>query len=161
LQQRTNATEGGRELIGVIRGRILERLEESIDSGTNFGGIKIGERLPPVMPWLRSLDDNRPVLRPLPEMIVARAQEQWMPHARFDHDAHRGILCVGCHAKALTSTEASDILLPGIATRKTCHAPGPGHADTRCSECHTYHDWPKRKEVTPKFTLPELRTGGQ
>jgi hypothetical protein len=123
--------------------------------------IKIGEKLPPVMPWLRNPNDNRPVLRPLPEMIVAQAREQWMPHAKFNHDAHRGFSCVSCHAKALTSTESSDILLPGIATCKTCHAPGPSQADSRCSECHTYHDWAKRKEVTPKFTLPALRTGGQ
>lgn len=121
--------------------------------------IEVGEKVPPVMPWLRSPNDNRPVLRPLPEMIVARAQEQWMPHAKFDHDAHRGFSCVSCHAKALTSTESSDILLPGIATCRTCHAPGPAHADSRCSECHTYHDWSKRKEVTPKFMLPALRTG--
>lgn len=97
----------------------------------------------------------------LPQVAAAKVRTRWMPHAMFDHDAHRGFSCVSCHAQALTSTEASDILLPGIATCKTCHAPGPGHADSRCSECHTYHDWSKRKEVTPKFTLPALRTGGQ
>jgi len=97
----------------------------------------------------------------LPQVAAANIRTQWMPHAKFDHDAHRGFSCVSCHAKALTSTESSDILLPGIATCKTCHAPGPGHADSRCSECHTYHDWSKRKEVTPKFTLPALRTSGQ
>lgn len=123
--------------------------------------LMYGERVPRVWPWLRSPEDNRPVLRPLPEMILARAQGQWMPHAKFDHDAHSGFSCVSCHARALTSTESGDILLPGIATCKTCHAPGPGHADSRCSECHTYHDWSKRKEVTPKFTLPALRTVGQ
>ena len=85
----------------------------------------------------------------------------WMPHAKFDHDAHRGFTCVSCHPKALTSTESSEILLPGISTCKTCHAPGSDHADSRCSECHTYHDWSKRKEVTPKFTLPALRTVGR
>ena len=97
----------------------------------------------------------------LPQVDIAKVRTQWMPHAKFDHDAHRGFSCVSCHANALTSTESSDILLPGIATCKTCHARGPGHADSRCSECHTYHDWSKRKEVTPKFTLPALRTGGQ
>jgi len=118
-----------------------------------------GEKPPPVIPWLRTADDNRRVLRPLPEFVSARPVMQWMSHAKFDHDAHRGFSCVSCHSKALTSTESSDILLPGIATCKTCHAPGPGHADSRCSECHTYHDWSKRKEVTPKFTLPALQTG--
>jgi hypothetical protein len=97
----------------------------------------------------------------LPHIAPANITLEWMPHAKFDHDAHRGFTCVSCHAKALTSTGSSEILLPGIETCKTCHAPGPGHADSRCSECHTYHDWSKRKEVTPKFTLPALRTGGQ
>jgi hypothetical protein len=95
----------------------------------------------------------------LPQIAAASVRTQWMPHAKFDHDAHRGFSCVSCHAKTLTSTESSDILLPGIATCRTCHAPGPAHADSRCSECHIYHDWSKRKEVTPKFTLPALRTG--
>ena len=98
---------------------------------------------------------------PLPQVVAAQVRTQWMPHAKFDHDAHRGFSCVSCHAKALTSTESSDILLPGIAICKTCHAPGPAHADSRCSECHTYHDWSKRKEITPRFTPPALRTIGQ
>jgi hypothetical protein len=84
-----------------------------------------------------------------------------MPRARFDHDAHRSFTCVSCHSKALTSSESSDILLPGIANCKTCHAPGPEHAESRCFECHTYHDWSKRKEVRADFMLPELRTGGR
>ena len=97
----------------------------------------------------------------LPLVAEAKTTARWMPHAKFDHDAHRGFTCVSCHPKAPTSTESSEILLPGIATCKTCHVPGPDHADSRCSECHTYHDWSKRKEVTPKFTLPALRTGGR
>jgi len=100
-------------------------------------------------------------LTELPYLAPAGITLEWMPHAKFDHDAHRGFTCVSCHPKALTSTESSDILLPGIATCKTCHAPGPGHAESRCFECHTYHDWSKRKEVTPRFTLPALRTDGR
>ncbi len=96
----------------------------------------------------------------LPDVAPANTTLWWMPHAKFDHDAHRGFTCVSCHAKALTSTEANDVLLPGIETCKKCHAPGPDRAESRCFECHTYHDWSKRKEVTPKFTLPALRTGG-
>ncbi len=99
--------------------------------------------------------DNLPVIEP------ARTTVRWMPHARFDHDAHRGFSCVSCHEKAMRSTETSDVLLPGIATCKTCHAPGPEHAESRCFECHTYHDWEKRKEVKPTFMLPALRTGGR
>jgi hypothetical protein len=97
----------------------------------------------------------------LPSIAPASITLCWMPHAKFDHGKHDGFLCVSCHAKALTSTESSDVLLPGIETCKKCHAPGAEHAESRCFECHTYHDWSKRKEVTPKFTLPALRTGGR
>jgi hypothetical protein len=96
----------------------------------------------------------------LPVVEPARTTFRWMPHAKFDHDAHQGFSCVSCHPKALSSTETSDVLLPGIATCKTCHAPGSEHAESRCFECHTYHDWAKRKEVKPTFVLPALRTGG-
>jgi hypothetical protein len=95
----------------------------------------------------------------LPQVARANTTQQWMPHAKFDHSAHTGFTCVSCHEKALTSTETSDVLLPGIATCQKCHAPGPDHAESRCFECHTYHDWSKRKEVKPTFTLPALRTG--
>jgi hypothetical protein len=96
-----------------------------------------------------------------PQIAPTMTRSRWMPHAKFDHSAHTGFTCASCHTKALTSTESSDILIPGIATCQKCHAPGPDHAESRCFECHTYHDWAKRKEVAPKFTLPELRTGGR
>jgi len=119
------------------------------------------DKLPRFPPWLRSPNDNRFEQKPLPEIMVAQEASRLMPHAKFDHGKHEGFTCVTCHAKALTSTESSDILIPGIATCKKCHAPGPEHAESRCFECHTYHDWSKRKEVTPKFTLPALGTGGR
>lgn len=84
-----------------------------------------------------------------------------MPRAKFDHDAHRSFACAGCHPKALTSTQPTDVLLPGIANCKTCHAPGAEHAESRCFECHTYHDWAKRKEVKATYTLPGLERGGR
>jgi hypothetical protein len=96
----------------------------------------------------------------LPLIAAAHVKLQWLPHARFDHDAHTGFSCAGCHANALTSTRETDILIPGIATCQQCHAPGAGFAESRCFECHTYHDWAKRKEVKPAFTMPGLRTGG-
>jgi Cytochrome c3 len=102
-----------------------------------------------------------PKMAPLPQIAPARTTIRWMPHAKFDHDAHRGFTCVSCHEKGLSSTESSDVLLSGIATCQTCHAPGPDHAESRCFECHTYHDWSQRKETTPQFTLPSLRTGGR
>jgi hypothetical protein len=95
----------------------------------------------------------------LPYVVPANITPQWMPHAKFDHSAHSGFTCTSCHEKAMTSTETSGILLPGIATCQTCHAPGPDHGESRCFECHTYHDWSRRKEVKPTFALPALRTG--
>jgi hypothetical protein len=97
----------------------------------------------------------------LPKIEASRVTERWLPHAKFDHNAHRGFSCTGCHTKALTSAETGDILVPGIANCKTCHAPGPEHAESRCFECHIYHDWSKRKEVKATFTLPALRSRGK
>jgi hypothetical protein len=97
----------------------------------------------------------------LPHVAAGRITQRWLPHSRFDHDAHRGFSCVSCHAQAINSKLSSDILIPGIANCQTCHAPGPSHAESRCFECHTYHDWSKRKEVRPTFTVPALQTGGR
>jgi transcription elongation factor Elf1 len=94
---------------------------------------------------------------PLPEIAAAEIREKWFPHAKFDHDAHRDFSCLSCHQKALSSTEATDILVPGMVNCKTCHVPGPDHAEYRCFECHTYHDWSMRREVHSPFTLPELQ----
>ena len=98
---------------------------------------------------------------PFPDIAPAKTRTRWLPHAKFDHDAHRSFTCISCHGKALSSTETSDVLIPGIENCRTCHAPGPEHAESRCFECHTYHDWSKRKEVKPAYTLPSLRTGGR
>ena len=97
----------------------------------------------------------------LPRVAPAQVTQRWLPHAKFDHDAHRGFSCVSCHSKALTSRDSSDLLVPGISNCQTCHAPGPDHAESRCFECHTYHDWSKRKEVRSTFTMPAMHTRGQ
>jgi hypothetical protein len=97
----------------------------------------------------------------LPHVAEANLTERWMPHARFNHDAHRGFSCAGCHPGALTSKETSDVLVPPLSNCKTCHGPGPDHAESRCFECHTYHDWSKRKEVKPTYLFPGLQTGGK
>jgi hypothetical protein len=97
----------------------------------------------------------------LPVIAPANTTAQWMPHARFDHEKHAGFTCVSCHEKALTSTATTDVLLPGITTCQICHAPGADHAESRCFECHSYHDWSKRKEISPTFTLPALPHRGR
>jgi predicted CXXCH cytochrome family protein len=92
----------------------------------------------------------------LPQIAPARTVVNWLPHAKFSHDAHTGFSCESCHTKAASSTESRDVLIPGIATCQTCHAPGSSHAEARCFECHTYHDWSQRKEAQASFTLPAL-----
>ena len=128
-----------------------------------IGYVFTGEHRTPkeINRWLPAAVESKSGPRPLPEVTYALTTAKWLPHARFDHDAHRGFRCVSCHAKALSSTETSDVLVPGIATCKACHAPGPEHAESRCFECHTYHDWAKRKEVKATFTLPGLEQGGR
>jgi len=106
-----------------------------------------------VAPAVATPAATRPVVAP------ANTTVQWMPHAKFDHQSHEGFTCISCHEKALTSTLTTDVLMPGIATCQTCHAPGPDRAESRCFECHSYHDWSKRKEISPTFTLPSLLHG--
>jgi hypothetical protein len=106
-----------------------------------------------------ALSSSRVVAIQIGDIAPANTTLRWLPHSKFDHAAHTGFTCTSCHEKALGSAESSDILIPGIATCKTCHAPGPDHAESRCFECHTYHDWAQRKEVKPTFTLPALKTG--
>lgn len=90
----------------------------------------------------------------LPQIAPPAMTPVWMPHARFDHTAHRLLDCQSCHAVG-ASMETSDVLLPGIATCQQCHRSGDA-AENRCFLCHTYHDW-KQKKVTPgKFTLDEI-----
>jgi predicted CXXCH cytochrome family protein len=67
----------------------------------------------------------------------------WLPHARFSHLAHRAVDCASCHPRAYDSTQANEILLPGIEVCKKCHAPAAnnsGGARTNCTECHKYHN---------------------
>ena len=95
--------------------------------------------------------------QPLPKLAATNYTLHWMPMARFDHDAHRGFACASCHPGALTSKDTSEILLPKLETCKTCHAPGANHVESRCFECHAYHDWSKRKEINPTFVPSALQ----
>jgi hypothetical protein len=97
---------------------------------------------------------------PLPTVAKSNITVRWMPHAVFDHNQHRMLTCASCHA-ALTSEETADVLLPGIRLCQQCHHPGTDAAESRCFECHTYHDRAKEKETKGKFTLPELLHGAR
>ncbi|MBK5263935.1 MAG: cytochrome c3 family protein [Alphaproteobacteria bacterium] len=65
---------------------------------------------------------------------------RYMGKGWFDHDAHKTEKCESCHAAA-KSDKASDVMLPGIATCRTCHGGPEAKADipSSCALCHNYH----------------------
>ena len=102
-------------------------------------------------------DENAAWPKIAPSNITAR----YLPHANFNHSQHGLVDCASCHATALTSQQSSDVLLPGIATCRACHHAGPEAAESRCFECHTYHDPAQRKPVHSNFSVAELQGHSQ
>jgi hypothetical protein len=92
----------------------------------------------------------------LPKIAPSNITTRYMPHAKFDHSQHGLMSCESCHAAALNSQLSSDLLLPGIATCRSCHHPGTEAAESRCFECHTYHDPAQRKPAHSNFSLTDL-----
>ncbi len=98
---------------------------------------------------------------PLPKIAPANITVRYMPHAKFDHSQHGLVDCASCHAAATTSQQSSDLLLPGIATCRSCHHAGPEAAESRCFECHTYHDPAQRKPAHSNFSVAELHSSAR
>jgi hypothetical protein len=95
----------------------------------------------------------------LPVVAKSNTPTRWFPHATFNHERHQMLKCAECHPGGLTSQNTADILVPGIATCQKCHHTGAEAAESRCFECHTYHDWTKEKSVKGKLTLTGLGRG--
>lgn len=93
----------------------------------------------------------------LPAVAKSSITSRWFSHAVFSHDAHRFLKCVECHAGAAKSQETADILIPGIQTCERCHHAGEEAAESRCFECHTYHDWSKENTVKGMLTISQTR----
>ena len=93
--------------------------------------------------------------RPLPVYAASNVTRQWMPRAGFDHTPHLMVKCQSCHA-AEASSKTSDVLMPNQATCASCHAPAKG-AESRCFECHRYHDWTKSHPVSPSYSLTDFK----
>lgn len=66
----------------------------------------------------------------------------WMPHARFNHAAHKMLDCVGCHADMTKSTDHTTVGIPNLDNCKQCHGPTStsGGVRSTCVTCHTYHN---------------------
>lgn len=101
--------------------------------------------------------------------------DRWLARSHFAHDAHQMLSCLACHEKAATSERTQDILLPGIATCRECHAPpsargavarvsgalgfgrsaGEHSAPGSCVTCHVYHP-PVRTGADGGLTIGEF-----
>jgi hypothetical protein len=91
----------------------------------------------------------------LPTGIPRDAPRRWLQGARFDHDKHRDMTCLDCHAgmdkdeDGRVRDDKKEIVerylarLPGMQICAACHTPdtstGRG-AGTACASCHTFHD---------------------
>ena len=85
----------------------------------------------------------------VPRRIIPPAMpDVWLPHATFNHAAHRAFKCLECHRGATTSTDQDrKILLPDIKTCQSCHSEYPTAAEFAkqgvrftCTTCHRYHN---------------------
>lgn len=82
---------------------------------------------------------------------------RYLQHGWFDHGAHKTETCTTCHA-ATQSSQASDLLLPGIETCRNCHGgekAAKAKVPSSCAMCHSYHvdpgpPWKTRLWSTPR-----------
>ena len=65
---------------------------------------------------------------------------RYMMKGWFDHAAHKTETCTSCHT-ANKSANASELLLPGIKTCRTCHGGEVSAAEvpSSCAMCHSFH----------------------
>ena len=77
-----------------------------------------------------------------PWMVApVRVAGEWFPKAHFTHARHTTMDCVDCH-DAQDSKSSQDVLLPGIANCRQCHAGedgGDNLLSSSCIACHGYH----------------------
>lgn len=87
-------------------------------------------------------------------------QSRFMDHGWFDHAAHKQTACTSCHA-ADKSSSSADLLLPDLASCRTCHVgedvSAKGKTPSGCAMCHTYHP---PVQVSDKARLNRKRTPG-
>ena len=103
---------------------------------------------------------NRPATSQKPVPVVAKTAmpQRWLPNSVFDHTAHNTLKCVACHEAAPRSETTTDVLLPGVASCRTCHFE-PGGARAQCVECHLYHDKTKLRQPEQPYTIEQLKKG--
>ncbi|OYY71960.1 cytochrome c3 family protein [Sphingomonas sp. 28-63-12] len=84
---------------------------------------------------------------------------RYMMHGWFDHNAHATETCASCHAAA-KSTKATDLLLPGLKSCRSCHGGEASAAKvpSSCAMCHSYHakqdaPWKPQHDGAPSSPL--------
>jgi len=76
------------------------------------------------------------------KVTPVRQNMSFMPHARFDHQAHRQSKCATCH-DVQESKKSSDVSMPTIKACRECHGgskPTEGKVMSNCLLCHGFHD---------------------
>ena len=71
-----------------------------------------------------------------------RANNAWMPSARFDHKSHLASKCSECHNVA-KSKKSSDVAMPTIESCRDCHGgskPVEKKVTSNCLMCHGFHE---------------------
>ena len=71
--------------------------------------------------------------------------DHYFSKGRFPHKQHDATPCATCHVGATTSNASSDVMLPGIATCRSCHG-NPKVVNvvpSTCNTCHGYHQGPE------------------
>ncbi|MBL8763260.1 MAG: cytochrome c3 family protein [Phycisphaerae bacterium] len=84
-------------------------------------------------PELDADDPKAGLFEVLPSAIPAA----WLPRAFYSHASHAMLACTECHAAAPAASATADVMLPSIASCRTCH--GGAGAPSDCVTCHIYH----------------------
>ena len=86
---------------------------------------------------------------------------QWFEGANFNHDKHRDMACLDCHAgmdkdeDGKVKNDAGEVVskhvlhMPGLATCAVCHTPDTAvarGAGAACATCHVFHDRSNERE---------------
>jgi hypothetical protein len=79
-----------------------------------------------------------------PDWNVAkiRANNSWMPHARFDHKSHATSKCADCHDVS-KSKRSADVAMPTLQGCRECHGgskPTEKKITSNCLMCHGFHE---------------------
>jgi hypothetical protein len=79
----------------------------------------------------------------------------WFVHSFFNHNTHRELRCLECHAQAETSRLTADLLLPSQALCLKCHSPSGG-VPYACVTCHLFHDKSRLRTAEGSLRIQEV-----